>query len=589
MTTPAEPVALTITQVDGVPTIWAPVPGPLRAALMLRVGTSDETLLTHGITHLLEHLALFGVGRPGDHSNGSVDMAHTLFHVVGDDESVTDFLGAVTRQLADPPVHRLDDERGVLAAEHAGRGRGIWHEHLIWRYGATGYGVGGHEPFGERRVSAAALEAWSARHATRGNAVLWLSGPPPAGLRLHLPDGARVPARDPRETIVSGYPAWFTGPDDGASLDAIVPRSVATSVLAYVIRSRLVDDLRSRRAVAYSPGADLHRVTGDAVRLVAHTDLVPGRQSEGVRPFLEALEQLADPGSAGAPRAEDVADWNRIRRQHALEPAFGLAALDGAAWDLLGGLPPRSPADVDAAAEALVPADVAAAAAEALSTALAQVPLGLAPQHEPWRPAPASDYPALTGHDYASRHGGPEGRGTLTLAADGVTQRLDQHHRTVPLAETVAVLRWADGGRVLVAADGNRLEVEPALWRDGPDLVARIDAVWPPDLVVDLGTRPPDAVPQPAAAPRDTPSWLAWVPRRRFGRRARMVVLASALAAVFVTWTAATGDPPPVLPILIGLGLSAWFSAREPKQLPVPPASSTERPQDRTAARDPAQ
>jgi predicted Zn-dependent peptidase len=581
-------VRLTVTEIDGVATVWAQVAGPLRASLLVRAGTSDETLPTHGVTHLLEHLAMFGVGRPGDHSNGFVDATHTLFHVVGDDDLVTGFLDTVTRQLADPPAHRLDDERGVLAAESAGRSRGPWDEHLLWRYGATGYGLAGHEPFGERSVDAAALAAWSRRFATRGNAVLWLSGPPPAGLRLHLPDGERIPARDPRRTIVEGYPAWFTGPDDGVSLDAILPRDVASAALAHVLRARLVDDLRSRRAVAYSPDTGSHRLTGDTLRLVAHTDLVPGRQSEAVRPFLEALERLGEPDGPGAVRPEDVADWMRIRRQGDLEPTSGLAALHSAAWDMLHGLPPRPPAEVAALAEALTPAEVAAAAGAALGTALAQVPTGLAPRHRPWRAAPASLYPALTGRDYAALGGGPDA-GTMTLADDGVTERRGDEHRTVPLAETVAVLRWADGGRVLVAADGNRLRVEPGLWRDGPDLVARIDAAWPPDVVVDLGTRPPDTVPEPAAAPREEPAWVWWLHGRLLGRRAKITLAWVAFAVFVVVWTVvADGDPPPVLPLLIGLGISAGLSSRSsrkpaPPERPAPPPETAERPQDRTA------
>jgi zinc protease len=593
MTSRPEPVPVTVTEVDGVPTVWAPVAGPLRATLLLRVGVSDETLLTHGITHLLEHLALFGVGRPGDHSNGSVAATHTLFHAVGDDESVTTFLAAATRQLADPPVHRLDDERGVLAAEHAGRRRNIWDQHLLWRYGATGYGVAGHEPFGERRVDAAALTAWSHRYATRGNAVLWLSGPPPAGIRLHLPDGERIPARDPRETIVSRYPAWFTGPDDSASLDAIVPRGVATSVLAYVLRSRLVDDLRSRRALAYSPDADGIRVTGDVVRLMAHTDLVPGRQSEGVRPFVEALEELADPGAPGAVRAEDVAAWNRIRRQHALEPGYGLAWLDGAAWDLLHGRPPQTPAEVEAEADALTPADVTTAARQALESALAQVPVGLAPRHEPWRPAPASDYAALTGRDYASRKGGADA-GTMTVADAGLTMRVGDAHRTVPLAQTVAVLRRPDGGRVLVAADGNQLDVEPTLWHDGDDLVRRIDAAWPPDLVIDLGPRPPDAIPAPDAvpapveAPRGTPARYApgRARPRWSGLRLRERLALAALVAIvvaIVVMSVIEGRMPPLVPLLVGLGVSIWFARKERASRP---DEIAERPQDRTAGRE---
>ena len=72
---------------------------------------------------------------------------------------------------------------------------------LVWRYGATDYGLARVEQLGVRRVSGIDLKAWSRRFVTRANSVLWLSGPPPAGLRLHLPDGAAEPAPDPRRSI----------------------------------------------------------------------------------------------------------------------------------------------------------------------------------------------------------------------------------------------------------------------------------------------------------------------------------------------------------------------------------------------------
>jgi hypothetical protein len=70
------------------------VPGPLRAGLLVRMGSADESLPISGIGHLLEHLALFDVGRPGDHSNGYVDQTLTHVHTSGDPDEVVAFLRA---------------------------------------------------------------------------------------------------------------------------------------------------------------------------------------------------------------------------------------------------------------------------------------------------------------------------------------------------------------------------------------------------------------------------------------------------------------------------------------------------------------
>ena len=50
--------------IGGLRTFFAPVDGPVHAALSFRVGTADETLATHGVTHLVEHLVLAALGQP---------------------------------------------------------------------------------------------------------------------------------------------------------------------------------------------------------------------------------------------------------------------------------------------------------------------------------------------------------------------------------------------------------------------------------------------------------------------------------------------------------------------------------------------
>jgi hypothetical protein len=60
-------------EVGGVPAYWPEGAGaPHRVALGCRVGYADETLPEHGITHLVEHLALFTLGRRLYDTNGVV-------------------------------------------------------------------------------------------------------------------------------------------------------------------------------------------------------------------------------------------------------------------------------------------------------------------------------------------------------------------------------------------------------------------------------------------------------------------------------------------------------------------------------------
>jgi hypothetical protein len=113
-------------EIDGVRVRWASsgsVDGPFRACLLFRVGRADETLATGGITHLIEHLALFGVGRPCYGFNGCVEPGRTSFVVSGDEAEVSDHLAAVTTALGRLPFERLATEVRVLRTEAAGRGR----------------------------------------------------------------------------------------------------------------------------------------------------------------------------------------------------------------------------------------------------------------------------------------------------------------------------------------------------------------------------------------------------------------------------------------------------------------------------------
>jgi zinc protease len=499
------------TEVDGVRTVWSAIPGPLRAGLVVRLGAADETFLTAGISHLLEHLALFGLGRPGDHSNGYVDQTRMVFLAEGDEDEIQHFLDSLTRQLAEPPLHRLEDERGVLKAERARQRPALQDSQDLWRYGTRSYGLMGTEQFGVDLVSPNQLQEWSARFANRSNSVLWLSGPPPAGLSLHLPAGTAQPPPDPRTGILSQFPAWFTGPDDWAAFDCLLPRSPATAALASILEGRLVDDLRSNRAVAYSPGTDHRPLTLEVVRLSAFTDLVAGRQAEAIRPFLTALEELSsDLGSKGAVREEELTQWlNRFRRR-AADPNYGLSLLNTVACDMASGGPPVVADEALDRARRVIPEQVAEAARLGQETLLAQVPSGLEPRRESWSAAPSSLYADLSGRPFRSRFHDERSTDTIHIAPAGITLRTGSGNHTVTAADTVAVIRWDDGRRVLIGGDGVRVLVEPTLWHDGAQLVGHVDSAWPAELVVDRGARPASSIPQPDPPP---------VVPKRYGRR----------------------------------------------------------------------
>ena len=115
------------TTVDGVPVFWLTVPGPIRAMLIFRVGVIDETLPTRGITHLVEHLALFVTMQDAamaTRMNARVELHRTRFMAGGSADEIATFLGDVTSSLAALPFDRLEDEKRILRTEAVNKSHG---------------------------------------------------------------------------------------------------------------------------------------------------------------------------------------------------------------------------------------------------------------------------------------------------------------------------------------------------------------------------------------------------------------------------------------------------------------------------------
>ena len=550
---------LHVDEIDGVRAVWVDAPGPLRAGLSLRVGVADETLPQRGITHLLEHLALFGIGRPGDHSNGQVNASLAMFMTVGDDQ-VVPFFDQVTRQFHDLPLARLDDERRVMQAEGARRGSAMADDLLVWRYGAQDYGLLAFDEFGLRSIDGDALAAWAARYATRQNAVLWLSGPPPAGLRLHLPDGQAHPAPDLTRSILPRFPAWLRGPDDGAVLQAVVERGWAIPALAHILRTRLVDELRVRRAVAYSPNVDYSPVTGTHGWLMVGTDAVAGRQTEAIRPFLNALRQLGDPDDEHAVTEADLVHWHETRARDESEPGAALGIAVAAAWELVHGKQPDSAEDRQHQAGAITVEGVAAAARQAFGSVLAQVPSRLGPAGDPWTEAPACLAEPLSGNEFPATQADHDE--VLVLAPAGLTLRQGERRATVPVASTAAVLTWEDGRRTLIGADATRITVEPNLIRDGDRLSRLVDEQWPAALRIDLGSRPSGEIPKPAAPQQDRAGRAAAA--NRSARNGQLLMGLGLAVALLIVLLVIAGIHVPFGPVIGGfLAASLGFAIRQ--------------------------
>jgi zinc protease len=187
--------------VDGIPVLWAEGPEPYTAALVFRTGRADETLPTAGLSHLVEHLALFRAGMRRFPANGLVDTSRTVFWATGTKEEAAGFLCDIAAALGDLPLDRLEAEKRVFRTEEESAGGGGAIARLLaLRCGAAGYGLVDYRELGLHGLGPDEVAAWARERYTAGNAVAW---------RASLPTASRCRsgrASDSRRRRSTGYP-----------------------------------------------------------------------------------------------------------------------------------------------------------------------------------------------------------------------------------------------------------------------------------------------------------------------------------------------------------------------------------------------
>ncbi|HEX6354064.1 hypothetical protein [Actinophytocola sp.] len=358
------------TEVDGVPVLWADAPGPLTGTIVFGVGARDESFRTIGITHLVEHLAMSTLPRVHYEHNAAVDLDTTEFYAAGKPQHVVEFLAAVCTALAELPLDRIEKEAGVLAAE----GGHVTHPTaailLNRRFGANGPGLALWEGPGYDRLSAEQVTEHVQKFFTRANAVVTLTGPPPEGLRLPLPDGER-PVRVAPQLVDAGHANWAAEPSPAPGLALLGPARDAGAVLAMdVLRERLMETARREQGISYDvDGAHVDHDTTRADRLI-WLDAREGQEAQAATILWQTAQDLATNG----PTAEELAFAVEGLRHMFDDPRAPFGELENAAYARLFGFPYRTSAELLANAEQVLPAQIAATLTESLRTALLTVP-----------------------------------------------------------------------------------------------------------------------------------------------------------------------------------------------------------------------
>jgi hypothetical protein len=470
--------------IDGVPVFWTPSTSARYAgALHFRVGISDETVRTRGITHLVEHLALFRGGERSFPFNGSVDHVRTVFAAQGTGAEVAAFLRDVCASLSSLPIDRLAAECRVLKSEAATRTGALADVHLRLRYGARGYGLGFFDELGLHWLDGDALAAWSATRFTRQNAVLSFVGPPPDALHVSLPEGIRHPTVPRIDLRGASHRTWTQLPGvPGITFGVVIGRTSAGAAALRILRRRLEQRLRHELGLSYEVSLGYMPLDrADAVGSMLAT-CVPDDANRVRNELLSVTDAFAEHGPTEAELAWEGDALARV----AADQESAWAELDATVYDVLLEHPVMSFDECLAELRALRPAQARDAFAGAWAGATLVDALDAVPMRGGWA-ALASAAAPVSGRsiDPAGRRFWQARQEQLTIGPDGVSWRhlADGTMLTVRYEECAALV--VDGPVLwLLSHDGCRIVVDQHYWRGGEQIIQEILGAAPRSLVV---------------------------------------------------------------------------------------------------------
>jgi hypothetical protein len=471
------------TEIDGVLCFWVDLGRPLSAAhLHFRHGLADEPLPEAGWLRLLEHLALLDRQTLRSPIQGSVGMLLTRFTAHGPPEVVVEHLVALARWLEEPDLQLLARERGVLQAEAQRRADPLLSS-LTWRYGAAGPGVASYAEVGALRATPELLTERSQRVFNRSNVVLVLDGPPPPTLALPLPPGEyHEPA--PATPVDRHLPATYVD-DAWLTLTGQVRRTHASSFLPGILERAVHDSMREHTGGVDSPWARLVDVDDQYSVVGGGSAVQRDAVAKSVEAGIEVAERLA---RDGVPRTwlQEAVDT----RVHELEdPDVAFLVAHRSALAVLSDRVPKTFEELLDEARSTDPTAVDAAAREFYDSLLLGAPDRPIRRRDPLQPV---TFPEREPAGVVPRHrhvDWPAESATFALDSQTIERVSGPTAQAMRVPEIVSVFAWRDGTRQLIGRDGSTLWMEPAEWRGGEALTARLDETLPDELRVPLPDR----------------------------------------------------------------------------------------------------
>ena len=485
---------------NGIPVFQADVPGRIRAGLEFRVGTADEPLPMAGVTHLIQHLALSGLGQQPYEYSGFVDQTHTGFFVSGTGEQVIEFFSHVTAALRSLPLDRVGSERRTIEAEAAGHHQSSARGSLSLRFGATGYGTADYRQIGLLWLTPEAVRWWAVRSFTADNAAAWVAGPIIPRLMIDLPRGARLgaPALTPKRLQ---FPCVAEVEGPGAMASMIAARSTALWAGLRIVERRAVDRIRSKEGLSCGVQTTIQQLDGRTVHALAATDAPP----EQVTRAAAALLDVADLVSLTGPGEEEIRQVADGVDEELADPESLVGEMQRMARDELLGVPLSDLAGTRDTLLSLTPAAVASALRDALASLIVIVPPGARSPRPRFPPYAFLEAHPLPGTEVAHAVTSD----LLMIVGPSGISMCDAERRASNISwqDVAAGARWEDGSVLLIGRDGTAIVFRPLLWSQPSVVLDAIDAYSPADRMVPAdGPSPSSDLPLPPEDQRSATS-----------------------------------------------------------------------------------
>ncbi|WP_168404599.1 insulinase family protein [Arthrobacter silvisoli] len=467
------------TEIDGVPVFWVAGSEPLTAHLVFRVGVRDETFMTTGITHLVEHLTMSAVQGPRHGRNATVEPSFTSFMTTGKADAVATFIADVCAKLAAPELDRLPVEKKILSAEGGMAAGPVVAGHIRYRYGLKSVGLVGVVPPALNSITEEQVLAHIRNYFTAGNAALVLSGPPPEGLRIPLPQGPRrAPA--PQERVALPLPMWFEQPAPLLGLSFEVPATTneereAACAMAQIACERAHAELRQKNGWIYDIDfTPVFQQDGTGI-MCFEADPPPEHFEETRLGLLRILRELRDNGPTRSELDTVVESWEG----YDADPAGRFDALTGAARYHLLDVPSLDPAGTLALLRSLGPSQCQESLGRLDQSLLIGVPEGVWLQENGLNTEQDPQHAPIKGQVYRrSIRGtiaGLPGSAQLVIGDEGISLT-EGNTCTVRWEDVVGAQRFGDGTLLVIADKGYQLPIRPAWYAKGKEAVQFISA-----------------------------------------------------------------------------------------------------------------